>query len=235
LGLGNISHNDLGDLTIGDTHTQYASISGVKAGLARAQFTGNQAFNSDYWLNASGYDNTGFRFNPTSADGLTQDIMTSGSLVFDDNSRISNAKGMAKAWCKFSASGDMLTGTHTDNAPVIYSWHNIHGISRLAPGKIKITFTSGTFANNNYVAIGQSNSRESHSSKEDFSLNTVGMIERSGNDGTSLRHITFVIKNTADEYVDADLNDFVAYGYDPNETSGTVPTATKDAAYDPAG
>ena len=210
--------------------------SGVKAGLARAKFTGNgQAFGSDHWINASGYYNTGFRFNPTALDGLTQDIMTSGTFAFEDNSRIANAKGTAKAWCKFSASGDMLTGTDTDNAPVIYSWHNISGISRLAPGKIKITFSSGTFANNNYVAIGQSNSSESHASKEDFGLNTVGMVERSGNDGTALRSITFAIKNSSDEYVDADLNDFVAYGYEPNETSGTVPTATKDAAYNPAG
>ena len=223
LGLGNISHNDLGDLTVGDTHTQYASISGVKAGLARAKFTGNQAFNSDHWLNASGYDNAGFRFNPTSADGLTQDIMTSGSLVFDDNSRISNGKGVAKAWAYFDASG-------VGNVPAIRSWYNIDSIARKAAGKLKITFTSGTFENNDYVAIGQANASTSSSSVEDFGVNTVGMVARSGDDGTMLRSTTFAIQDEAGQYVDSELCYFVAYGYSPSESSGTPPTMINETS-----
>ena len=235
LGLGSISHNDLADLTVGDTHTQYASISGHKAGLERAKFTGNQVLNSDYWLNASGYYNTGFRFNPTSADGLTQDIMTSGTFAFEDNSRIANAKGTAKAWCSFSASG-YRDGTATDNAPVIYSWHNISGISRTAPGKLKITFASGTFENNDYVVVAHTNGSTSFGSDgHDFHEDAVvGVAYRDGDDGTALRSVTYHIKHGG-TYVDAKICELIAYGYEPNETSGTVPNTIKDAAYNPAG
>ena len=80
--------------------------------------------------------------------------------------------------------------------------------------------------NNYYVAIGNSNSRTSSGSKEDFSVNTVGLVSRSGTDDDTegLRSITFCILNKSDDFVDAQVNDFVAYGYEPNETSGTVPT-----------
>ena len=50
------------------------------------------------------------------------------------------------------------------------------------------------------------------------------IIVRTGDDGPALRTCTFVIQNDAGEYVDGKLNDFVVYGYEPNATSGTVPT-----------
>ena len=178
------------------------------------------------WINASGYDDVGLKFEPLSSDGKTQNILTSGTLKFGDNSRIPNAKGTAKAWLNFDASG-----IGTDNLPVIRSWHNISGVTRLAPGKLKITFASGTFTNNNYVAIGTSNATTASGSKEDFSVNTVGLVLREGDDSTALRTITYVIKNENGDYVDAEMCDFVAYGYEPTETSGTVPTAAKDAGY----
>ena len=82
-----------------------------------------------------------------------------------------------------------------------------------------------------------SNARSSAASKEDFAVNTVGMVDRDGNDGTALRTITYVIQNNAESttYVDAQQCDFVAYGYEPTESSGTVPTAVKDASYDADG
>ena len=118
-------------------HTQYYNISGVDA--ASNVLQGNMPVGG-YWINASGYSNVGFKFDPISSDGKTQNILTSGTLKFGDNSRIANAKGVAKAWVNFDASG-----VGTDNLPVIRSWHNISGVTRLAPGKLKITFSSGTF------------------------------------------------------------------------------------------
>jgi hypothetical protein len=224
LGVAEIDHNALLNLDAGDVHTQYYNISGVDA--ASNVLQGNMPV-GPYWINASGYDDVGFKFEPRSSDGKTQNILTSGTFKFGDNSRIANAKGMAKAWLNFDASGVGL-----DNEPVIRSWHNISGISRLAPGKLKITFSSGTFINNNYVAIGTSNAINATGSQEDFDVNTVGLVLREGNDDdTGLRTITYLIQNKGGEYVDSEICDFVAYGYEPTETSGTVPTAVKDAGY----
>ena len=59
----------------------------------------------------------------------------------------------------------------------------------------------------------------------DMDVNTVACVKREGNDDDDgLRTCTFVIQNDAGEYVDGKINDFVAYGYDPTSTSGTVPT-----------
>jgi len=222
-GVGNIDHNQLNNLDVGHVHTQYYHVNGVDQ--ANNVLNGNVPVGNN-WINASGYDNVGLKFEPRSSDGKTQNILTSGTLKFGDNSRIPNAKGTAKAWLNFDASG-----IGTDNLPVIRSWHNISGVTRLAPGKLKITFASGTFTNNNYVAIGTSNATTASGSKEDFSVNTVGLVLREGDDSTALRTITYVIKNENGDYVDAEMCDFVAYGYEPTETSGTVPTAAKDAGY----
>ena len=41
--------------------------------------------------------------------------------------------------------------------PVVRSSYNIHSIQRIQKGVIKITFASGVFGDNNYVAVGNSN------------------------------------------------------------------------------
>jgi len=220
LGVSNLSHNELADLAVGHVHTQYYHVEGIGQ---NSVLEGNMPVGNN-WINSSGYSNAGFKFAPRSSTGIPQDILTSGTLVFDDSSRIADAKGVARAWLNFDASG-------VGNIATIRSWHNIDGINRLAPGKFRITFTSGTFANNDYVAIGNSNATTSSGSKEDFDVNAVGMVMRSGNDTSQLRSITYVIKNDAGQYVDSEINDFVAYGYAPNESSGTVPTSIKDSSY----
>jgi len=221
-GEASINHNNLANLAVGDPHIQLYNISGVDAGLVRNTLQGNMPVGTN-WINASGHDDIGFKF--VSKAGHEQNILTSGDLLFSDNSRIANAKGTAKAWLNFDASG-------VGNLPEVRSWHNISGISRIAPGKFKITFASGTFTNNNYVAIGHSNSTTASGSKEDFDINTVGLVMRDGNDdNASLRTITYVIRNDAGEYVDGQINDLVAYGYEPTETSGTIPTITLAAGY----
>lgn len=208
-GAENINHNDLANLDTGDPHTNYLPVDGTRG------MEGNLFLTHSYWIGPSGSNHEGFRFQKNSSRPPV-DIHTSGTLVFGDNSSFGTAKGVAKAWLYFDASG-------VGNVPVVNSYHNINKVERLDQGKIKITFTSGVFRDNNYVAVGHSNARTSESSGEDFDVNTVGLVNRQGNDGTALRSITFYILNDADQFVDGQQNSFVAYGLAPNETSGTPP------------
>ena len=212
LGIRNLEHDSLAGLTTGDPHTQYVSISGYKS---NREMTGNLAVGNN-WVGASGNDDIGFKFAPNGAGG--EDILTSGDLVFGDNSRINTGFSAAKAWLHFNASG---VGT---SSPVVHSWYNVSGVTKNAIGKFTITFNSGVFTNNNYVAFGTSNGTTTSSSASDMDVNTVACVVRTGDDGSALRTCTFVIQNDAGEYVDGKLNDFVVYGYEPNATSGTVPT-----------
>ena len=225
-GAWGIQHNDLASLDVGHPHTQYYHIDGVTQ--ANNVLNGNVPVRHDNWINASGYSHVGFRFVPV--DGQTQEIYTSGTQRFGDGSSIVNGKVGAKAWCNFNASGD-----GTDNLPEIRSWFNISGIERLAPGKLKITFNSGVFDNNHYVAIGTSHGTATTASKEDITVNTVGLVLREGNVGPddvdNPRTITYVIKTEAGGYADAEICDFVAYGYEQGETSGVVPAMSKAASY----
>lgn len=216
LGDSNIDHDNLQNLS-NDTHLQYYNRLGVDAGRANA-LLGNMA-TDDNWINTSGIDNVGLKFVQTNGSATEQEIYVSGTMRWanTDNSVMTSAKGLAKAWCNFDASG-------VGNVPVVRSWYNIDTIERLDQGKLKIYFASGTFENNDYVALGFANATTSASSQEDFSVNTVGCVLREGDDGTALRSVTFTIKNENGDYVDSHLCDFVAYGYSPNESSGTPPT-----------
>jgi len=217
LGDGNIDHDNL--LNLGnDAHLIYYNRDGSRALEGNVQ-------TASYWINASGTDKTGLKFNTTHAtDATKQEILVSGDgFRFSDNSIVPNGKGNAKAWAYFDASG-------VGNAPAIRSWHNIESIARKAQGKLKITFTSGTFHNNDYVAIGTANATNSSGSIEDFNVNTVGLIARSGDDGTMLRSVTFAIKNENGDFVDSELCNVVAYGYSPSESSGTAPTMIDESS-----
>ena len=223
-----INHNQLSDLTTGHPHTQYYHIDGI--GQANNVLNGNVPVRHDNWINASGYSNIGFRFVPVM--GHEQEIYTSGTLRFGDGSSIPNGKGHAKAWCNFNASGN-LDGNL--NLPYIRSYHNISGIERLAPGKLKITFPSGLFNDNDYVAIGHSHGTSASGSKEDMTVNTVGTVMREGNDGPddvdNPRTCTYVIRTESGDYVDAEICHFVAYGYEPGESSGVLPITSRASNY----
>lgn len=222
-GVGETDHNALKNLNVGDPHLQYLPMSGVRTMLKNFGLGNN-------WINSSGNsqiissDNRGLKF--TYRNSTIEEIHIgsgtvtgSGSLfIFDnDNSTMSTAKGVAKAWLNFDASG-------VNGSPVINSYYNIRQLEKTAIGKFKVTFTSGTFGDNNYVAIGSSNARTSKGSREDFDINTVGIVLREGNDSSSLRSATFCILNDAGEFVDAEINDLVVYGRGPNESSGVHPT-----------
>ena len=216
LGDTGIDHDSLQNLA-NDTHLQYYNRLGVDAARSNA-LLGNMATDS-YWINTSGIADVGIKFVQTDPAATEQEIHISGLMRWPntDNSQMNSAKGVAKAWCNFDASG-------VGNAPAVRSWHAISGIERLAQGKLIITFNSGTFENNDYTAIATANATTSAASQEDFSVNTVGLVLRAGDDGTALRTITYTIKNENGDYVDSEICDFVAYGYSPGESSGTPPT-----------
>lgn len=222
-GAFSINHNNLSNLANGDPHPQYLSVSGTRPMI------GNFGMGNS-WINSSGntgltpstFNNRGLKF--VSVNSSAEEIhfgsgIITGSgtkLVFDtDNSTMNTAKGVAKAWLNFSASGA---------TPIINSFYNIKQLEKLDTGKFKIVFTSGTFGDNNYIAIGSSNARSDNDSAEDFDVNKVGIVVRSGDDSTALRSATFCVLNDAGEYVDAAINELVVYGRGPNEGSGVYPT-----------
>lgn len=217
-GVGNVTHNNLAGLTAGDPHTQYLPLTGSRV------MQDNLGLGSN-WLNSSGNapaltdsDNRGIKFEYIS-NTVEKIHIGSGSIVqFDkDGSSFNTANGIAKAWINFDASG-------VAGSPSVRSAYNINTLEKLGVGKFRIHFTSGVLANNNYVAIGHSNSRTSADNREDFDVNTVGVVVRDGDDAQTLRRLTFCILNDAGQYVDAELNDLVIFGFGVNTSSGTPPT-----------
>lgn len=199
-GPASISHNSLANLTTGDPHTQYLPINGSR------HLTGNLQ-SADKWIGPSGNNGEGFKFNKTSA-GV--DILTSGTFVFGDNSKINSGKGVAKAWINFDASG-------VGNVPVVNASYNISSLDYIDKGKFRITFVSGILGSNNYVAIGSSNAVSTSGSLEDFDVNTVGMVSRSGVDPN--RTLTFAVKSDDNEFVNAQINELVVFEAGPNVAS----------------
>jgi hypothetical protein len=163
----------------------------------------------DNWIGASGYNGDGFKFDyhPT---GTT--ILTSGSLQFSDNSVFGSARGVAKAWINFDA--------NNGSVPVVRSAYNVTALDDLDVGKFRITFASGVLGDNAYVAIGNSNATTASGNLEDFDINTVGVVSRSGVDPN--KTITFVIRNDAGEYVDAEICELVVFADGPNVTTDSV-------------
>jgi len=223
-GAGNIDHGDLAGLS-DDDHLIYLNRNGSRGMLGNLQMSDSL---TSHWIGPSGSDEEGFQFVQDINGKVV--INTSGTITFDDGSKIANAsgeptaKGVAKAWCNFDASGDPL------GIPSVRSSFNIHSLQREAQGVIKITFASGTFSNNSYVAIGNSNAMASSGNYNAFDINTVGLLVREGDDANSLRSIYYIIRSDDNENVDAKVNDFVAYGLvgstsaDPSPlTSNTSP------------
>ncbi len=218
-GAGSIDHNNLSNLTAGDPHPQYLSVSGVRP-MIRNFAMGTSWINSSGNLGpqASTYDNRGFKFEYVDSNNETVYIGSKSTVIFDaDDSVMKSAKGVAKAYLNFDSSV---------SPPVIRSHYNIKELQKIDEGKFRVFFTSGVFADNNYVAIGSSNARSSAASEEDFETNTVGLVVRDGDDSSTLRNVTFAVLNDAAEFVDAEINELVVYGRSPGESSGVYPTVT---------
>jgi len=216
-GPGSVQHNSLAGLTTGDVHTQYLPLGGVRV------MTNNLGLGSN-WINSSGNsqisssNNRGIRFQYASSTQENVIVGNKSTVVFEiDSSKMNTAKGVAKAWISFDASG-------VSHVPAVRDSYNITRLEKIEVGKFRIVFTSGTLKNNDYVAIGTSNSRTTAASKEDFDINTVGIVARSGDDTSLLRSLTFCILNDAGNYVDAQINDLVVYGLGVGESSGVPPT-----------
>lgn len=216
-GPASIQHNSLAGLATGDVHTQYLPLGGVRV------MTNNFGLGSN-WINSSGNsqitssNNRGIRFQYASSTQENIIIGNKSTVVFEtDTSKMNTAKGVAKAWINFDASG-------VSHIPQVRDSYNIAQLEKIEVGKFRIVFTSGTLKNNDYVAIGTSNSRTTAASKEDFDINTVGIVARSGDDASVLRSLTFCILNDAGNYVDAQINDLVVYGLGVGESSGVPPT-----------
>jgi hypothetical protein len=207
-GSSGILHNGLAGLTIGDPHTQYLKLTGNR------NMDGNLGMGGPAnWINASGNMITnnmhGISFRHIDADEEIMHIGSGTTVKFDvDNSMMPTAKGAAQAWIRFNGSGNMQ----------VLSSYNVTKLQRplgqASPGKFKIFFKPNTFSDSNYVAIAASNARSDNDSGEDFSNNTVGIVERDKD------YITFQVLNTAGSFVDAAVNDLVIFG----NASGVTPS-----------
>lgn len=222
-GSGKIDHGLLEPSSLlDDDHEQYLLTDGSRS------MTGNlwlyQNGVDPHWIGPSGNDNEGFQFTYDSEEKPV--INTHGRIVYADNSTSQDvygsgtAKGVAKAWCNFDASGTPA------GLPAIRSSYNIDSIERVSQGVIKITFASGIFGDNNYVAIGNSNANTGSGNYNAFDVNSVGLMLREGDDANTLRSIHFVIRSDDNDLVDAELNDFVAYGLGPNTIADPPPTVS---------
>jgi hypothetical protein len=214
-GTSGVQHNALAGLTVGDPHTQYLPLGGGRVMQDNLGMGAN-------WINASGNsdivssDNRGIKFETLSSTQEYVHVGNNTTFVFDvDTSKLASSKGVAKAWINFNGSGTIA----------VRDSYNIKQIERVdsSVGKYKITFMSGVLANNNYVAIASSNARSDNDSGEDFGVNTVGIVQRIGDDTATLRSLTFYVLNDAGQYVDAAVNDLVVFGREQGASSGVQP------------
>jgi hypothetical protein len=224
-GSGKLDHNLLTN-RIGDSndcHPQYLLEVGGPTGGMRGNLRMRQGTES-HWIGPSGLDDQGIQFAYDSDEKVV--VNTNGRIVYADNSTSQDvygsgtAKGVAKAWCNFDASGTPAA------LPAIRSSYNIDSVERVSKGVIKITFASGIFGDNNYVAIGNSNANTGSGTFDAFDINTVGLMLREGDDATALRSIHYVIRSDDNDLVDAELNDFVAYGLGPITIADPPPTVS---------
>tara|TARA_R100000988_G_C4003436_1_gene170740 strand:+ start:1138 stop:2061 length:924 start_codon:yes stop_codon:yes gene_type:complete len=196
-GVGLVDHNSLNNLNVGDPHGQYVPISGTREMLGNLK-TGGKS------ISASGENDRGIKFiwNSSFDDAY---VGSGTNFVFDDGSKIGTGKSVAKAWMVFDG--------NDGSAPVIRESYNIHTLTDNGTGKYTIKFVSGVLGDNNYAAVGNSNATTASGSKEDFDNNTVGLVLRDGNDASSLRSITYVIRKESDNsYVDGHINDLIVFG-----------------------
>ena len=200
LGEDGLTHNNIDGLTVGDPHTQYMNVNGIRTAERNIGF-------SDNWINASGasdgfvntYDNHGLQFENDSAND--REIVHVGNKTVIksdvDGAEMTSAVQVAQAYIRFVGSGDMA----------VIDSHNVSQVERYDnPGKFRVYFKSGLFDNGNYVCIANSNATTDNASPEDFDLNIAAVVERTAN------YVSFVVRNDNNEYVNAAVNDLVVYG-----------------------
>lgn len=213
-----INHNQLDNLGVGDFHPQYMPVSGNRT------FTGNIGFRN-HWLNSSGNSNIesttgkGLQFSYVSPSRENINVGSGTRFTFlNDGSMLNSARGAAKAWIRFQASG--IGG---DGRPLVLDSYNVSGLRKESVGQFTIIFNSGVFKDNNYAAIGHSNGRSAAGSREDFSENTVALAYRIGDDAQKLRSVSFVVMGEdTGAYLDGTVNDLVVFGTEPGGSGTTT-------------
>ncbi len=212
LGEEGIDHNNLDNLTVGDPHTQYINVNGIRTAERNIGF-------GDNWINASGasdgfantWDNHGLKF---SADGGTETVHVGSvtKITTDvDGSEMTSAVQVAQAYIRFVGSGTMA----------VVDSHNVREIERINdPGRYKVYFKTGLFDNGNYVCVGNSNGTGDDASAEDMDVVNVGIVERTAD------YVTFAVQNANGAYVNAAVNDLVVYGRASGVTTSESVTIT---------
>jgi hypothetical protein len=209
-----LQHNTLSGLGVGDPHVQYLNLNGGRV-MTNNLGTGSNWINSSGNSQVSSSNNRGLKFQYVSST-VENIIVGSGSkFTFNkDGSMFDTGNGVAKAWINFDSSV---------SPPVVKSSYNIHTLEKVATGKFKIYFTSGTLLNNNYVAHGSSNARSSADNGDDFDNNDVGTFYRTGDDASTLRAVSFHVKDKAGVFFDAEVNNLVVFGFNVGNSSGVPP------------
>ena len=225
-GAAAIDHNKLANRSSSnDAHTQYLSIDGSR------EMTGPLPLD-DNAIGASGTTTRGARFVYINDNREDFHVLNSGQIMLEhDSGVIRSAKSVAKAWVNFNSSGNVAP---TNWNPKVNESYNITKLERQAKGKFKVTFASGVFDNNNYVAVGHAMGRHTAGSitaGEDFTQNYVGLVLREGDESSasSPRTCTFYVKSDDGEYVESEICDLVVYGRGSGvlpEPSPEVTTAT---------
>lgn len=212
-GPGSITHNQLSNLDVGDPHPQYIPISGTRT------FTNNVGFGNG-WINSSGSSiiqsttGKGLQFTYVSASVENINVGSGTRFTFlKDRSVLDSARGAAKAWINFNASG---------SPPEVNDSYNVSGLIKESVGQFVVVFHSGVLKDDNYVAIAQSNAS---SAANLFQKNTVGLTDRiTRADGT--RSIKFKVIDDGGQVCDARFNDLVVYGTEPVGSGQPTVTVT---------
>lgn len=199
LGEEGIIHNNLDGLNLGDPHSQYINVNGIRKAERNIGF-------GDNWINAEGssdglpatYDDHGLMFESTDDDMEIVHLGNKSVIKTDiDGAEMSSAVQVAQAYVRFIGSGDMA----------VVDSHNISQIERYDdPGKFRVYFKAGLFDTGNYVCIANSNATTDDGNPEDFDLNVAAVVERTP------EYVSFVVRNDNNEYVNAAVNDLVVYG-----------------------
>lgn len=198
LGEEGIEHNNLAGLSLGDPHTQYMNVNGIRKAERNIGM-------GDNWINSEGssdglpatYDDHGLQFE--TVDDTEVVHLGEKSLIKTDidGSEMTSAVQVAQAYVRFVGSGDMM----------VVDSHNVSQVERYDnPGKFRVYFKEGLFDNGNYVCIANSNATEDDASAEDFDLNVAAVVERTP------EYVSFVVRNDNNAYVNAAINDLVVYG-----------------------
>ncbi len=230
LGPGGINHNTLGNLTIGNPHTQYVDTGGLNRMVNGKSFR----MGTGYIMQGSSQDggrlaldeaNKGLRFESTGATTETVHVGSGTMVEFeDDKSPFTSAQQVAQAWIRFDATRPSVGETSGTTIAGVNCSYNIKTIERrrdsgnnLQDGKFKIYFKDNLFDHANYVAIASSNA-QGGTDAADFTLCTVGIVERTST------YISFDVKQDDGDFVNASVNDLVIYGPASGVVEQAAPT-----------